>query len=178
MIQTDARQGFLAGMERFQHFLLFGLMISVTVLVFIQVLLRYVFRAPLMGIEEILLFPTVWLYFVGGINASCEESQIVARVLEIVLKKKRSVYFLRTLAAVVSLVVLVWLCYWSYDFLRYSLRMSKESATLYIPLIYAEASVFAGFTLMGAYTVVEAFRNFHIFKTAPADELVNGGELP
>jgi TRAP-type C4-dicarboxylate transport system permease small subunit len=61
-------------------------------LVCIQVLLRYVFRAPLMGIEELLLFPTTWLYLLGAVKASQEKSQIIARVLEIFLKKERSVY--------------------------------------------------------------------------------------
>ncbi|GAH68662.1 unnamed protein product, partial [marine sediment metagenome] len=37
----------------------------VTVLVFIEVMLRYVFKAPLFGVEELICFIAMWLYFIG-----------------------------------------------------------------------------------------------------------------
>ena len=36
-------------------------LLSVAVLMFVQVILRYVLKMPLMGIEELCYFPTVWL---------------------------------------------------------------------------------------------------------------------
>jgi TRAP-type C4-dicarboxylate transport system permease small subunit len=141
-------------------------------LVCIQVLLRYVFRAPLMGIEELLLFPTTWLYLLGAVKASQEKSQIIARVLEIFLKKERSVYILRTIASVLSTVVLVWLVYWGYDYWKYLIRMQKVSPMLFIPMIYSEALVFISLTLITFYTVIESFENYFLFRTTPADRLV------
>jgi TRAP-type C4-dicarboxylate transport system permease small subunit len=156
-------------------------MMIVTALVFAQVLLRYVFKAPLMGIEEILLFPTVWLYFIGAINASSERTQIVARVLEVFVKKEKTIFFIRMLASVLSFVIILWLNYWAYDFLKYSLRMQKVSATLYIPLIYSEAAVFIGMIVMTFYTAIEIFHNFNIFKNGGGQDLleaeVEGGEI-
>jgi len=58
----------------------------VAVLMFVQVILRYVLKMPLMGIEELCYFPTVWLYLFAAVKASSERGQLVARVLEIFLQ--------------------------------------------------------------------------------------------
>ena len=62
-------------------------LLSVAVLMFVQVILRYVLKMPLMGIEELCYFPTVWLYLFAAVKASSERGQLVARVLEIFCKR-------------------------------------------------------------------------------------------
>ena len=57
---------------KIQGVLLFIILLGIAILVFIQVILRYVLHHPLMGIEELLLFPTIWLYVLGSANASVE----------------------------------------------------------------------------------------------------------
>ena len=57
-------------------------LLSVAVLMFVQVILRYVLKMPLMGIEELCYFPTVWLYLFAAVKASSERGQLVARVLK------------------------------------------------------------------------------------------------
>ena len=73
-------------------------LLSVAVLMFVQVILRYVLKMPLMGIEELCYFPTVWLYL-AAVKASSERGQLVARVLEIFCKRQRSIFLLRGIAA-------------------------------------------------------------------------------
>lgn len=164
MLDASGGSGLLDKISITQRFVCAFLMVAVSVLVFIQVLLRYVFKAPLMGIEEVLFFPTVWLYFIGGMNASFERSQIVARVLEVFMKKEKAIFFLRAAASAFSVVVATWLTYWGWDFFKYSMRVQKESATLYIPLVYAEAAVFFGMVIMTLYTVFEVGHNLYIAK--------------
>lgn len=146
-------------------------LLLLTALVCIQVFLRYVLRAPLMGIEELLLFPTTWLYLFGAIKASQEKNQIVARILEIFLKKERSVYLLRMIAAILSTLVLVWLVYWGYDYLKYLIRMQKVSPLLFIPMIYSEALVFISFIMITFYTILEVFDNYILFRKTPISYL-------
>lgn len=117
-------------------------LLSVAVLMFVQVILRYVLKMPLMGIEELCYFPTVWLYLFAAVKASSERGQLVARVLEIFCKRQRSIFLLRGIAAFASSAILLWLTWWGYDYLKYALRLQKETASLYLPWIYAEAAVF------------------------------------
>lgn len=150
--------------------------IAISLLVFGQVLLRYVFRSPLMGIEELCYFPTTWLYLAAAVKASSEQNQLIARVLEIFLHRKKYVFLLRAVAALLASGILCWLTYWGYDFLRYSLRVEKLSDTLFIPWIYAEAPVFICMALMLLYTAVEFFDYIHLFLTTSEEVSATGQE--
>ena len=46
-----------------------------------EVFARYVLKSSLMGIEELMLFPIIWLYMLGGANASYENSHIECGIL-------------------------------------------------------------------------------------------------
>ena len=165
----------LTWVDKFLDWTLPVFITGVTLLVFIQVLLRYVFNAPLMGIEEMLMFPTTWLYMCGAIKASSEKTQIVARVLEIFLKRQRSVYLLRAIGAAASTFVLIWVMKWGYDFFRYSLRVWKESPTLYIPTFWYEGVVFVSLILILVYTVCEITEYLTLYAKTPSDLLVEKG---
>ena len=85
------------------------LMLSVTVIVFIQVILRYVLHAPLMGIEELVLFPAIWLYMLGGANASLERNHIQCNVITVYIKNPVALSLLNLLKSIISLSVCLWL---------------------------------------------------------------------
>lgn len=154
--------------DKFLDWSLPVLMTIVAFLVFAQALLRYVFHAPLMGIEELLMFPTTWLYMFGAIKASSEKTQIVARVLEIFFTKQRHIYLLRAIAALISSVVLIWIMKWGYNFFKYSLRVWKESPTLYIPTFWYEGVVFFSLIFVLVYTVCEVVEYLILYKNTPA----------
>lgn len=143
-------------------------LLSVAILMFIQVILRYVLNMPLMGIEELCYFPTVWLYLFSAVKASSERGQLVARVLEIFCKRQRSVLLLRGIAAFASSVILIWLTWWGYDYFKYAFRIQKETATLYLPWIYAEATVFIAMLLMTVYTLLELRDMLMLYRNTPA----------
>lgn len=112
-------------------------LLSVAVLMFVQVILRYVLKMPLMGIEELCYFPTVWLYLFAAVKASSERGQLVARVLEIFCKRQRSIFLLRGIAAFASSAILLWLTWWGYDYLNTRSGSRRKRPP----------SIFPGFTL-------------------------------
>ncbi len=131
------------------------LMILLPVLVCVQVVLRYVFEAPLMGIEELMLFPIIWLYMIGGANASMERTHISCGILTLYIKKPFSIALFHSVKSFISVVVSLWLTYWAYWFFDYSLTMWKESDLLYIPMFFGESAVFIGLVLMTGYSIDE-----------------------
>ncbi len=147
-------------MERFYKYGLTLLITSVAVLEFIQVMLRYVFQHPMMGLEEVLLYPTLWLYFLGSVNASREDTQIKANVLDVFLKTKKSVMIVKFISDVFSIIVCARLTWWAWDYFRYALRVWKDSPTLYIPTFYAECSMFIGLAAMAVYIVHHMIKSF------------------
>ncbi len=146
-------------MERAFQYTLTLLIGAVAAMVFAQVILRYVLEAPLMGLEEMLVYPTLWLYILGSINASRENTQISANVLEVFTKTERTKLAIRTVASFATVGISIWLTWWAWDYFRYSLRVWKESPTLYIPTFYAESALFIGLTCMTIYAAGHMVRN-------------------
>ncbi|EAP76834.1 MULTISPECIES: TRAP transporter small permease [Roseovarius] len=146
-------------MDQFSKYLLTGLIVFVALGQFVQVITRYVFQVPVMGLEETMLYPTVWLYILGAVNASRENTHIRANVLEIWLTTPRQHRILAIIGEVISLIVGLWLLSWAWEFTRYAWRIWKESPTLYIPTFYSDVALVVGLTLMMVYTVWHMIRH-------------------
>lgn len=117
----------------------------------VQVISRYVFETPMMGLEEMALIPTMWLYMLGAVNASREDTQIRANVLDVFLKTDRARLWLVVISETISLIISSWLTWWAWDYFKYANRVWKESPTLYIPTIIYEAALFMGLVVMTLY---------------------------
>lgn len=146
-------------MERFFKYVLPLLISIVAAMEFYQVLMRYIFELPVMGLDELLIYPTLWLYLLGSVNAAREDTQIKANVLDVFLKSDRSRLIVRVIADLMSVIVSCWLTYWAWDYFIYAKRVWKESPTLYIPTFWAECSLFIGLFLMTAYSGWYLFKN-------------------
>lgn len=140
---------------RVQGRVVFVLMLGISFLVFVQVILRYVLQRPLMGIEDTLLFPAIWLYFLGGAIASQERSQIRAQVIEVFIRGQKSTYWIRIIMTAIGFGVAAWLTYWSYKYLIFCISSGGYSTSLYWPLVYAQSAILIGFLLMTIYSLVE-----------------------
>ena len=146
-------------MERFFRYTLTLLIVLVAGSQFIQVITRYLLEMPVMGLEEATLIPTLWLYMLGSVNASREDTQIRANVLDIFLKTERARAFLQALADTISVVVSIWLATWAWDYFSYASRIGKSTPTLYIPTIIYESALMVGLFLMIIFTVWHLLRN-------------------
>jgi TRAP-type C4-dicarboxylate transport system permease small subunit len=139
-------------MDKFSKCLLTALIGIVAFGQFVQVITRYVLQIPVMGLEETMLYPTLWLYILGAVNASRENTHIRANVLEIWLTTARQHTVLAIIGEIISLIVGLWLLSWAWDYTRYAWRVWKESPTLYIPTFYSDVALVIGLTLMMIYT--------------------------
>jgi|TARA_Y100001956_G_scaffold39911_1_gene39099 TRAP-type C4-dicarboxylate transport system permease small subunit len=143
--------------QKFRYLLTF-LIASVALMQFVQVVTRYVFEVPIMGLEESMVIPTLWLYMLGAVNASREDTQIRANVLEIFIKTERGHQILALISETISLVISSWLTYWAWDYVKYAWRVWKESPTLYIPTFYHECSVFIGLLLITLFIAMHVVK--------------------
>ncbi|MCT4683111.1 MAG: TRAP transporter small permease subunit [Roseicyclus sp.] len=139
-------------MDKFAKYLLTTLICIVALGQFVQVITRYVLQVPVMGLEETMLYPTLWLYILGSVNASRENTHIRANVLEIFIKTDRGHRILAIVGEVISLTVGLWLLSWAWDYTEYAWRTWRESPTLYIPTFYSDVALVAGLALMMVYT--------------------------
>lgn len=152
-------------MDRFAKYLLTALIISVALGQFVQVITRYVLQVPVMGLEETMAYPTVWLYILGSVNASRENTHIRANVLEIFIKTTRGHTILAITGEIISLIVGLWLLSWAWDYTQYAWRVWRESPTLYIPTFYSDVALVVGLGLMMIYTASHLVRHIRSLKT-------------
>jgi TRAP-type C4-dicarboxylate transport system permease small subunit len=152
-------------MAVFFNYTLTVLMTLVALMELVQVVSRYIFKVPIMGLEELLVYPAIWLYFIGSANASREDTQIKANVLDVFLKSKRSILIIRIIADVLSVLVSLWLAWWAWLYFLYALRVWKDSPTLYVPMFYAESFVFLGVAAMTIYGVIYLVKNIKLLPT-------------
>ena len=146
---------FWASIGKVHGFLMVFFLVGTTLLVFVQVVLRYLFNAPLMGIEEFLLFPMAWLYMGGAAYASYHRAHIDCGIIMLYIKRPMTFKIIKLLRSAVVLGVCLWLLKWSWWYFQYLIRIDKYSPLGYIRLVYVESSVFFGILLMTIYSFVE-----------------------
>lgn len=131
-------------------------------LVTVQVILRAL-NMPLFGIEELLTFPTIWLYFLGGACASFTNSHIECGLVGAVCKNPRTVAISRIVSNILASALAVYVLKWAWEYSKYSIKIGKVSAILHIPMPVGEVVMFIGLLLMALFTVSETVRNiFHL----------------
>lgn len=138
-----------------QRFVGLVVCIGVPILVVYQVFLRYVLHAPLMGIEEMEIFPIIWLYMIGGSIASEQRNHIECGILTLYIKKERSIAIFNCFKSLFSALICAWLTRWGFWYLQYSLKLWKLSDIVRWPMFFAEGIIFVGFALMLFFGVIQ-----------------------
>ncbi|KZL89834.1 TRAP transporter small permease [Clostridium magnum] len=164
--------GFKNSLNKIQSCINTLLLISLILLVSIQIILRYVFKSPLLGIEEMMIFPTIWLYLLGGASASLEEKHIECGMLDSMIKSPIKLQMTAVIKNLISIIVCIILCWLSFDFFSYSLKMWKLSGTLSIPMFFGESSFFISILLMAIYSIFELIKNVNKYCNMKEKEVI------
>lgn len=143
-----------------QKFIMVGGGAVVGVLIFTEVFLRYVLGSPLFGIEELILFIGMWLYFIGASYGAYERSHIKAELINIWCTSERSLAIVRTIASVFTVILAVVLVTWTYPFFMWEMKKGGTSQALLLPKIICQSAVFVGSILMAFYFTLELVDNF------------------
>lgn len=142
---------------------------TIAFLMVLQVFLRYVLRMPMHYVDEILTLLAVWLYLLGAVSASADESHINARILEAFSKKARYIAVVRLISAAVSTVVITWLTYWAYFYFEYTVSKWRLSLILKYPMPLMEAPMFFCFMIMIVCAIKEFYKYLKIFRDTDAN---------
>lgn len=143
---------------------------------FIDVIMRYIVRKPLLGIEEFAPIFALWLYFVGASYGSYEHSHVYAGLLHVLLKERQ--FASRITTAVTSVITFSLSCYviiLSYQLLRWVLASGKSSLYLRLSGAYSISAVFLGFVLMSFYFLIDAIRDSRVALKSENATVVRGG---
>jgi TRAP-type C4-dicarboxylate transport system permease small subunit len=127
----------------------------VTVLVFVEVMLRYVFGSPLFGVEELVCLIAMWLYFIGASYGAYERSHIKAELVHLWFKTPRSHAFVSAISSLITLFLCLIMITWSYPYFIWGLSKGETSQALLLPMVLSQSAVFFGSILMSLYFLAE-----------------------
>lgn len=131
----------------------------VGILIFTEVFLRYVLGSPLFGIEELILFIGIWLYFIGASYGAFERTHIKAELINIWCKDEKSLAIVRTISGTITVALSVTLVTWTYPYFSWELARGGTSQALLLPKIICQSAIFFGSILMAFYFIAELIDN-------------------
>lgn len=139
-----------------QWLVVFAASLTIVGLICAIVLLRYVFRTDLYGMEELAIFAGIWLFFFGASYASQQKEQLAADVLPQFLRHPVLRGSLELLTTLLSLVVCLLVTYWAWDWLSWGLERPARSPVHGISMTVTHAAVFVSFALMSIFSLRDA----------------------
>ena len=129
--------------------------VAIVLLVVVQVSLRYFFRMPIFGVEELACLFGFWLYFTGASNGTRERSHIKADLLDVLIKNKRALYIGKSVVTFITICFAAAFLQWAIHYFQWSIKSWERSPALGIPMVYAQASLFVNAFLMLFYFFLE-----------------------
>jgi TRAP-type C4-dicarboxylate transport system permease small subunit len=142
-------------LDWFQQIIMVVTSIAIVVLILTQVALRYFFRMPIMGVEELACLCGFWLYFTGAANGSRERSHIKADLLNIMIRNQRALNGVKALISLALIVLAGFFVEWTVSYVLWSMKSWERSPALSIPMVCAQASMLVSAVLMLFYFFVE-----------------------
>ena len=95
-------KGLDQGLAYLQRLILILVSIIVICTVSIEVVTRYLFQAPIWGMEEITGHTAVWLYMIGAAYGTYDRSHIMAEFIHLIVNNPRILNIFRLIAAAIS----------------------------------------------------------------------------
>ena len=127
----------------------------ITLLVFIEVVLRYVLGSPLFGVEELICLIAMWLYFIGASYGAYERSHIKAELIHIWFKKPRTYALVKAISSLITFILSIIMITWTYPYFIWGMTKGETSQALLIPMVVSQSAIFVGAILMSFYFLTE-----------------------
>jgi len=128
-----------------------------------SVILRYIFKGNFYGSDEVILLFAFWLYFMGAVYGSYENSHIKADLMNVYVKNIRIKDFINLIAQMIMIVANVILLTWAWDYFMWGLEKMPLSTGLKIPLVIPQSAIFFGLLMMAFFHITHLIRNIYCY---------------
>lgn len=132
--------------------------VLVTLTVVLQVILRYIFKVPLFGLEEFSRLIAVWVYFLGAILGTKWDSHVQGDVAGLLFQTKHSRVVMKSIAWFLSLLVCFLFLYHSAKYCVWLYESGEKTPGLWWPRIYTVGSMLFGAFFMTIYSIANVIK--------------------
>ena len=133
-----------------------GALMTLTVL--LQVLLRYVFKQPLFGLEEFSRLVAIWIYFLGAAYSTRIDNHVQGDVVNNYIKGERARIVLRAIVWALCSVTCLLFLYHSGAYSWWIYGTGERTTGLWWPRIISVGSMFLGALLMTVYSLANTIK--------------------
>ena len=119
-------------------------MLWITVAIFVQIILRYIFHAPLFGIEEIVILTAAWLYFIGVAYTTKTEGHVKVDIINLFSKNRLFLKWNKLSSLSLSIIGSGILFYVALQHSLWAFQAGLVIPTFMISISYATLSVVVG----------------------------------
>lgn len=144
--------------------------IGATGVIFASVIARYILKVDVYGGEEIILMIAWWLYFVGGMYGSMEDSQIKAEMMDIFVKNHKVLTKIKAVAKFLEFIVFAASGVLSIGLVKLNIIQMPKTTALKIPFIVAQIPIAIGFLFMALFALYYALLFFFDNRTEVEEE--------
>ncbi|MFK5953713.1 MAG: TRAP transporter small permease subunit [Desulfobacterium sp.] len=129
-----------------------------TLTVVLQVLLRYVFKQPLFGLEEFSRLVAIWIYFFGAVLSTKYDNHVQGDVANKYISNERSRISLRAFVWIVCLVTCLLFLYHSGSYSWWVYGTGERTTGLWWPRVISVCSMFFGAIFMTLYCLTNVVK--------------------
>ena len=151
--------------ERLLFVFIIAFGVCLAVLMFAQVVLRYVFASPFVGIEELSLLFGAWFYFLGVAYVTRNGEHIHGGVLTMVTKSRNAVRLVRLVMTLLGIAACAVFGYYAIRYALFEIRTGRLSSYMRWPKGWWSASLIIGFSATAIYMVLQAINQFVDLRT-------------
>jgi TRAP-type C4-dicarboxylate transport system permease small subunit len=142
--------------------------LGIMAIVVFNVFARYVFRIELFGFEEMVVIIAMWMYWIGGVYATYENSHIKGDMIDLFTKSKKKKKIVSYVAQSLTIFGLALFAWWGIEWTQWNLQLGQRTPGLRWPMIWSQIPVAISFVMMFLYSVYHLIRT--IFPIKPEDE--------
>lgn len=146
-------------LRKIENFVMIVSAIILVLLVLTQVALRYIFKLPLMGVEELATMTGFWMYMLGAASGSRERNHIRADLVYTMVKSERTFRVIQSAVTLATVALACIMTSWCWDYALWSIKSWERSPALMIPMVFAQVSLLASSALMAFYFFIEFIDN-------------------
>lgn len=132
--------------EKFEISICIVLMTLMTILIFVQVIMRYVFQSSLIWSEELARYMFIWLIYIG-ISYGAKIMRHIKIEAALGLFPKAAHPFVIIIGDILFLAFAVFIAMLSYELVMKQIALGQRSPAMQIPIAYVYAAPMVGFAL-------------------------------
>jgi len=129
-------------------------------LMFTQVVLRYAFASPFVGIEELSLLFGAWFYFLGIAYVTRDGEHIHGGILTMVVRGPNGVQAVRLIVTVLGIAACAVFGYFAIRYALFEIQTGRLSSYMRWPKGLWSASLIFGFVGTTIYMILQAVHQF------------------